>query len=67
MTDKSRPNGRQIEKGGYRPLNEGYTPQDKRGYVPKASGGSLPKAPIGGTGQTSVPTNGGSSQSPPKK
>jgi hypothetical protein len=38
-------------RGGYQPLQEGYSPVTKRGYVP-VNGTSLPKAPIGGTGQS---------------
>lgn len=42
-----------VEKGGYRPLNEGYSPKEQRGVVPTGTGGNLPKAPTGGTGQSS--------------
>jgi hypothetical protein len=48
--------GHGIEKGGYQPLNEGYSPGDRRGYTPHAHGTGLPKAPVGGTGQT-TPAN----------
>jgi hypothetical protein len=40
-------------KGGYRPLNEGYSAIDKRGYAGKGSATQSPKAPQGGTGKTS--------------
>lgn len=40
---------RWFEKGGYRPLREGY--------VPSGPDRGLPKAPRGGTGQTGVPKN----------
>jgi hypothetical protein len=40
-----------FERGGYRPLNEGYSPGGEKGYKPIAQGGSLPKAPAGGTGE----------------
>ncbi|HSU15484.1 hypothetical protein [Longimicrobium sp.] len=42
-----------TEKGGYRPLNEGYAPKDRRTHVPHGHRTTLPKAPAGGTGQTS--------------
>jgi hypothetical protein len=41
------------EKSGYRPLNEGYSPIDKRGYVGKGQMTQSPKAPQGSTGKTS--------------
>jgi hypothetical protein len=52
--DKTGGNGK-IEKGGYRPLNEGYSPKEQRGYIPSQSG-RLPKAPSGGTGQSPKPS-----------
>ena len=60
---KNKPADREnADKGGYRPLNDGYSPTGKKGYVPKAPSGGLPKAPAGGTGQTSPnrPPRGGS-------
>lgn len=57
--ERVRPEG--FTTGGYRPMNGGYSPVDKRGYSPVDSGEpDLPKAPVGGTGQTALPT----SQSP---
>jgi hypothetical protein len=53
---KTSGNGK-IEKGGYRPLNEGYSPTEQRGYVPSPQAGRLPKAPLGGTGQSPHPSN----------
>lgn len=41
-----------IEKGGYQPLNKGYTPMEHRGYSPQDTSAPPPKAPVGGTGQT---------------
>ncbi len=52
--DNSGSNGK-FEKSGYRPLNEGYTPNEQRGYVPKAQSGNLPKPPEGGTGESPTP------------
>lgn len=55
----NRPNGR----GGFRPLQDGYSPGDRRGYTANVnSSGALPKAPVGGTGQTpaAVQQNGSS-------
>jgi hypothetical protein len=52
--DKNSSNGK-FEKSGYRPLNEGYTPNEQRGYVPTAQAASLPKAPEGGTGESPAP------------
>jgi hypothetical protein len=49
--DNGTGNGK-FEKSGYRPLNEGYTPNEQRGYVPTAQGGNLPKAPEGSTGES---------------
>lgn len=48
--------GGKFEKGGYRPLNEGYTPKEQRGYVPTSQGGGLPTPPIGGTGESPLPS-----------
>lgn len=44
-----------VEKGGYRPLNVGYSPEEQRGYSPKPQGTGLPKPPLGGTGERSKP------------
>ena len=55
------PSGDAGGKGGYQPLNEGYTPvSEQRGYQPGGprAGSGLPKPPAGGSGQS-----GGSSQS----
>ncbi len=43
------------KKGGYQPLNEGYTPITYRGYRPTSTQGStnLPRPPQGGSGQSS--------------
>ena len=43
------------KRGGYQPLNEGYTPLINRGYRPTATQASAtsPKAPTGGSGQSS--------------
>ena len=40
-----------FERGGYRPLQGGYTPESERGYVP-LTGNALPEPPAGGTGQS---------------
>ena len=61
MSDETKPLNEQLEKGGYRPLQEGYAP-GRRGYVPNASGNALPKAPQGGTGQTSPAQTGTTKQ-----
>lgn len=60
MPDKPSPGSDKFEKGGYRPLNEGYSPSEQRGYVPVGSNAGLPKAPPGGTGESS----GSSGQAP---
>jgi hypothetical protein len=52
MRDKNNGNRDEATKSGYRPLNEGYSPIDKRGYVGKDSAARPPKAPQGGTGKT---------------
>ncbi len=50
---KNNPNNNgKLEKGGYRPLNEGYSPMEQRGYTPATQSGKLPKAPAGGTGES---------------
>lgn len=67
MSKNNRSNDDKFEKGGYQPLNEGYTPREKRGYVPNDQGGNLPKAPVGGTGQTQPTTSNSSSDSQTKK
>lgn len=55
-----------VDRGGYQPLNEGYSPTEKRGYIPHGQGGTLPKAPVGGTGQTPSPTPSGPPKTPNK-
>lgn len=40
-----------LDRVGYRPMQEGYSPYTQRGYIPVANTGSLPKAPTGGTGE----------------
>jgi hypothetical protein len=46
-----------FEKGGYRPLNEGYSPKEQtRGYAP-TQGNHLPKPPKGGTGESPKPAS----------
>ena len=40
-----------VERGGFQPLNGGYSPRVERGYVPTAPGSDLPKAPAGRTGE----------------
>jgi len=40
---------------GYRPLNMGYTPEQKHGYTSNIPISGFPKAPEGGTGQSPVP------------
>ena len=52
--------GGMEKKGGYQPLNEGYTPLANRGYTPSGAQANSgpPKAPQGGSGQSS----GGSGQ-----
>ena len=55
MAKNNQNNSGQVETGGYRPLNEGYTPIEQRGYVPTAQGGKLPCPPPGGTGESSTP------------
>lgn len=67
MPDEAFPKADQFEKGGYRPLNDGYSPAEQRGYVPNGSGGGLPKAPTGGTGQTTISTNQTHSPSQPNE
>lgn len=47
-----------VKREGYRPLNEGYTPVEKRGYDGAKTTEKLPKAPPGGTGQTTLVSNG---------
>jgi hypothetical protein len=54
---KNRNGDGKIEKSGYRPLNEGYSPEKQRGYAPKIPTGSLPKAPQGGTGENTKPVS----------
>lgn len=51
---ESQPNHlERLEKGGYQPVNEGYTPLDRRGYMPKAEGPIVvPELPKGGTAQS---------------
>jgi hypothetical protein len=45
-----------LEKGGYRPLNGGYSAMDQPGPVPTTARGTrLPKAPRGGTGESPAP------------
>jgi hypothetical protein len=42
-----------IEKGGYQPLNEGYSPPGRRGYTPAADGPIVvPPLPTGGTAES---------------
>lgn len=55
--DRPKPQGlERLEKGGYQPLNEGYTPTDRRGYVPDAQGPLvIPPLPTGGTAQSPTP------------
>ena len=57
MPEKPLQHADRFEKGGYRPLQEGYTPDGQRGYVPIGSGDGLPKAPPGGTGESGVASN----------
>lgn len=52
MSKEKRPPSGGVKKGGYQPLNEGYTPTEKRGYTSGGQSTGLPKAPVGGTGQT---------------
>lgn len=47
---KHRDSEQRSDKGGYQPLNQGYTPHENRGNGPR--GKILPKAPAGGTGQS---------------
>lgn len=48
-TTKSVPSSRR----GFNPLQEGYTPTEKKGYTANVTGQApLPKAPRGGTGET---------------
>ena len=42
------------EKGGFKPLNDGYTAVEKRGFAGASTNQELPKAPTGGTGQTAL-------------
>lgn len=56
MAKNNQSNDDKFEKGGYRPLNEGYSPKEHRGYTPRDQGGNLPKAPQGGTGESSRPS-----------
>jgi hypothetical protein len=59
MTDKENPKPQhleRLEKGGYQPLNEGYTPLGQRGYVPDAQIlNQIPPLPQGGTAQSPTP------------
>lgn len=57
MRKNDRSDNGKIEKGGYRPLNKGYSPNEQRGYSPKAPCSNLPKPPQGGTGESSKPTS----------
>ena len=54
LQSESQPNQlERLEKGGYQPLNEGYTPLDRRGYMPEAEGPIVvPPLPKGGTAQS---------------
>lgn len=61
---RSQDSGSGIERGGYQPLQEGYTPGNQRGYVPVSGTGSLPKAPTGGTGESRPSSNGTSPDDP---
>lgn len=63
MTDDSKgmpEGGERFEKGGYQPLNEGYTPSDRhRGYVPNVTDQQgVPPLPTGGTAQSPKPADG---------
>jgi hypothetical protein len=56
MNDNSQ-SGQQSAKStnrGFRPLQEGYSPLEKRGHTANTDSGRLPKAPRGGTGQVPV-------------
>ena len=66
MAKINRSNGDKSEKGGYRPLNEGYSPFEKKGYTPVSSGAKLPKAPAGGSGESSSGSVNGSAKTPRK-
>ena len=66
MSKNSPSNGDKSGKSGYRPLNEGYSPLEKRGYVPASSGAKLPKAPTGGTGESSSASTNGANKTPRK-
>lgn len=63
MSDESKrgPKGDdRLEKGGYQPLNEGYTPGDlSRGYVPKVTDQQgVPPLPTGGSAQSPKSSDG---------
>jgi len=55
MAKNDRGSNAKFEKGGYRPLNVGYTPKELKGYSSRSQVGKLPKAPQGGTGESSRP------------
>ena len=58
-TSTSQPPLERMEKGGYQPLNEGYTPLDRRGYTPNAQASTqIPPLPTGGTAQSPKPDAG---------
>ena len=52
--DPKPPHMERHERGGYQPLNEGYTP---RGYMPDAQNlNQIPPLPQGGTAQSPAPS-----------
>ncbi len=62
MAKEIQNNDGRFKKGGYRPLNEGYSAKEERGYTPKAPSGNLPRPPQGGTGESSRPGSPATSQ-----
>lgn len=45
-----------LEKSGYQPVTEGYTPLGRRGYTPQANAQEpIPPLPAGGTAQSPKP------------
>jgi hypothetical protein len=44
-----------FEKGGYCPMNTGYTANKLRDFILAWPGSHLPKAPRGGTGESPAP------------
>jgi hypothetical protein len=59
MADENNTTATRSSARSFNPLQEGYTPVEKKGYTPSAPGadGPLPPAPAGSSGQTPVPSS----------